>query len=167
MTAAVRRSFDALAIPNYRRYFAGQLVSLSGNWMQIVAEMWLILTLTGSAFAVGLTSALQFLPILLFAVVGGMLADRFSKRRLLLITQALMAVPALALWGLTAAGAVEPWMVYGLVFARGTVNAIDNPTRQSFVTEMVGSERVVNAVGLNSALIHAARIFGRAGKSVV
>jgi len=160
LSAALRRSFDSLAIPNYRRYFAGQLVSLSGNWMQIVAEMWLILTLTGSAFAVGLTSALQFLPMLLFATWGGLLADRVSKRRLLLVTQASMAAPALALWGLTAGGAVEPWMVYGLVFARGAVNAVDNPTRQSFVTEMVGSERVVNAVGLNSALIHAARIFG-------
>ena len=78
-----------------------------------------------------------------------------------------MAVPALRLWALTAAGAVEPWMVFALVFARGSVNAVDNPTRQSFVTEMVGSERVVNAVGLNSALIHAARIFGPAGAGVL
>ncbi|MGI9019515.1 MAG: MFS transporter [Solirubrobacterales bacterium] len=162
MTAALRRSFDSLRIPNYRRYFAGQLVSLSGNWMQIVAEMWLILTITGSAFAVGLTAALQFLPMLFFAVWGGLLADRMSKRRLLLITQALMALPALALWGLTAGGLVEAWMVYALVFTRGAVNAVDNPTRQSFVTEMVGSERVVNAVGLNSALVHSARIFGPA-----
>ncbi len=162
MSAAFRRSFDSLSIPNYRRYFAGQLVSLSGNWMQIVAEMWLILTITGSAAAVGLTAALQFLPMLLFAVWGGLLADRMSKRRLLLATQALMAIPALLLWGLTAGGVVEAWMVFGLVFARGAVNAIDNPTRQSFVTEMVGSERVVSAVGLNSALIHAARIFGPA-----
>ena len=167
MSAAVRRSFHALAIPNYRRYFTGQLVSLSGNWMQIVAEMWLILTLTGSALAVGLTSALQFLPMLLFAAWGGLLADRVSKRSLLLVTQALMAAPALALWGLTAGGAVEPWMVFALVFVRGSVNAVDNPTRQSFVTEMVGSERVVNAVGLNSALVHAARIFGPAGAGVV
>ena len=167
MSAALRRSFHSLAIPNYRRYFAGQLVSLSGNWMQVVAEMWLILSLTNSGTAVGLTAALQFLPMLLFAAWGGLLADRFSKRRLLLVTQALMAAPALALWALTATGSVEPWMVYGLVFARGTVNSVDNPTRQSFVTEMVGSERVVNAVGLNSALIHAARIFGPAGAGVV
>jgi MFS family permease len=160
VSAALRRSFDSLNIPNYRRYFAGQLVSLSGNWMQMVAEMWLILTLTGSALAVGTTAALQFLPMLFFATWGGLLADRMSKRKLLLITQALMAIPALTLWGLTAGGVVETWMVYGLVFARGAVNAIDNPTRQSFVTEMVGSERVVNAVGLNSALIHSARIFG-------
>jgi len=167
LSAYARRSFQSLAIPNYRRYFAGQLISLSGNWMQIVAEMWLILTLTGSAVAVGLTTALQFLPMLLFAAWGGLLADRFSKRRVLYVTQALMIVPALALWGLTATGSVEPWMVLALVFARGTVNAVDNPTRQSFVTEMVGSERVVNAVGLNSALIHAARIFGPAGAGVI
>jgi MFS family permease len=167
LSAALRRSFHSLAIPNYRRYFAGQLVSLSGNWMQVVAEMWLILNLTGSGAAVGITAALQFLPMLLFAAWGGLLADRFSKRRLLIATQALMAVPALALWGLAASGAVEPWMVFALVFARGTVNAVDNPTRQSFVTEMVGSERVVNAVGLNSALIHSARIFGPAGAGVV
>ena len=160
MSAAFRRSFDSLNIPNYRRYFAGQLVSLSGNWMQMVAEVWLVLTLTGSAFAVGTTAALQFLPMLFFATWGGLLADRVSKRKLLLVTQALMAIPALALWGLTAGGVVEVWMVYALVFVRGSVNAVDNPTRQSFVTEMVGSERVVNAVGLNSALIHAARIFG-------
>jgi MFS family permease len=160
LSAAFRRSFDSLNIPNYRRYFAGQLVSLSGNWMQMVAEVWLVLTLTGSAFAVGTTAALQFLPMLFFATWGGLLADRVSKRKLLLVTQALMAIPALALWGLTAGGVVEVWMVYALVFVRGSVNAVDNPTRQSFVTEMVGSERVVNAVGLNSALIHAARIFG-------
>ena len=167
MSAAARRSFGSLAIPNYRRYFAGQLISLSGNWMQVVAEMWLVLTLTGSAVAVGLTSALQFLPMLLFATWGGLLADRFSKRKVLYVTQALMIVPSLALWALTASGGVETWMVFALVFARGSVNAVDNPTRQSFVTEMVGSERVVNAVGLNSALIHAARIFGPAGAGVM
>jgi MFS family permease len=162
VSAGLRRSFSSLRIPNYRRYFAGQLVSLSGNWVQIVAEMWLILSLTGSGAAVGITSALQFLPILLFGAWGGVLADRFAKRRLLIVTQAAMTVPALSLWALTAGGAIEPWMVYGLVFARGAVNAVDNPTRQSFVIEMVGKDRVVNAVGLNSVLIHAARIVGPA-----
>jgi MFS family permease len=163
LSATLRRSFASLSIPNYRRYFAGQLVSLSGNWMQIVAEMWLILELTGSGLAVGVTSALQFLPVLLFGAWGGLLADRVPKRSLLIVTQALMALPALALWSVTAAGVVTPAMVFALVFARGTVNAIDNPTRQSFVMEMVGSERVVNAVSLNSVLIHAARIIGPAG----
>ena len=162
MTAALRRSFDSLSVDNYRRYFGGQLVSLSGNWMQTVAEVWLILELTGSGVAVGLTTALQFLPILLFGAWGGLLADRFPKRRLLLVTQALMALPALALFALSIGGSVTPPLVYALVFARGTVNAVDNPTRQSFVIEMVGADRVVNAVSLNSVLVHSARIAGPA-----
>ena len=167
MTAALRRSVSSLEVPNYRRYFAGQIVSLSGNWMQMVAEMWLILQLTGSGVAVGVTAALQFLPIMLFGAWGGVLADRWPKRKLLLVTQTLMAAPAIALWGLTATGAVLPWMVFALVFVRGAVNAIDNPTRQSFVIEMVGADRLVNAVGLNSVLIHSARIVGPAGAGVL
>ncbi len=167
MTAALRRSFSSLEIPNYRRYFAGQIVSLSGNWMQMVAEMWLILELTGSGVAVGVTSALQFLPILVFGAWGGVLADRWPKRSLLVVTQTAMAVPALALWGLTATGAVVPWMVFALVFVRGLVNAVDNPTRQSFVIEMVGADQVVNAVGLNSVLVHSARILGPAGAGLL
>jgi len=162
MTAALRRSFDSLAVPNYRRYFAGQVVSLSGNWMQTVAEIWLVLSLTGSGVAVGLTTALQFLPILLFGAWGGLLADRFPKRRLLIVTQAAMAVPALVLFVFTASGSVGLAAVYALVFARGTVNSVDNPTRQSFVIEMVGSDRVVNAVSLNSVIVHCARIIGPA-----
>ncbi len=167
MSAALRRSFTSLAVPNYRRYFAGQIVSLSGNWMQIVAEMWLILALTGSGVAVGITSALQFLPVLLFGAWGGLLADRFPKRSLLIVTQTLMALPALALWGLTTADVVAPWMVYALVFVRGSINSVDNPARQSFAIEMVGAERVVNAVSLNSVLIHSARIIGPAGAGLV
>lgn len=160
MSAGLRRSFDSLAVPNYRRYFAGQIVSLSGNWMQMVAEVWLILSLTGSGLAVGVTTALQFLPILLFGAWGGVLADRFAKRKLLIVTQALMALPALALLAISVTGSVLPWMVFVLVFARGAVNAVDNPTRQSFAIEMVGPERVVNAVSLNSVLIHSARLVG-------
>ncbi len=167
MTAALRRSFSSLEIPNYRRYFAGQIVSLSGNWMQMVAEMWLILELTGSGVAVGVTAALQFLPILVFGAWGGVIADRWPKRSLLVATQTAMAVPALALWGLTATGAVVPWMVFALVFVRGLVNAVDNPTRQSFVIEMVGADQVVNAVGLNSVLVHSARILGPAGAGLL
>jgi len=167
VSAALRRSLGSLSVPNYRRYFAGQIVSLSGNWMQIVAEMWLILSLTGSGLAVGITSALQFLPLLLFGAWGGLLADRLPKRSLLTVTQTLMALPALALWALTAVGVVAPWMVFALVFTRGAINSVDNPTRQSFAIEMVGSERVVNAVSLNSVLIHSARIIGPAGAGIV
>jgi MFS family permease len=162
VSAGLRRSFDSLSVPNYRRYFAGQVVSLSGNWMQTVAEVWLILGLTGSGVAVGLTTALQFLPMLLFGAWGGLLADRFDKRRLLTVTQALMAAPALGLLAVCVAGVVAPWMVFALVFARGAVNAVDNPTRQSFAIEMVGPGRVVNAVSLNSVIVHSARIAGPA-----
>jgi MFS family permease len=160
VSAGLRRSFDSLAVPNYRRYFVGQIVSLSGNWMQMVAEIWLVLSLTGSGLAVGMTTALQFLPILLFGAWGGVLADRFAKRELLMATQVLMALPALALLGVTTAGVVAPWMVFALVFVRGSVNAVDNPTRQSFAIEMVGADRVVNAVSLNSVLVHSARLIG-------
>ena len=162
MSAGLRRSFDSLAVPNYRRYFAGQLISLSGNWMQTVSALWLVLSLTGSGVAVGLTTALQFLPMLLFGAWGGLLADRFPKRRLLIVTQALMAIPAIGLFAVSASGVAAAWMVYLAVFAMGAVNAVDNPTRQSFVIEMVGPDRVVNAVSLNSVIVQSARIVGPA-----
>jgi len=162
VSAAVRRTFSSLSIPNYRRYFAGQAVSISGNWMQIVAEMWLIVQLTGSGAAVGITAGLQFLPILLFGGLGGVLADRLDKRTLLTVTQFLMALPALALFVLTTAGHVEAWVVFALVLTRGLVTALDNPARQAFVAEIVGADRVVNAVALNSVVVHSARILGPA-----
>jgi len=162
MTEALGRSFASLQIPNYRRYFVGQLASLSGNWMQMVAEIWVILTLTGSGVAVGLTTALQFVPMLLLGAFGGLIADRVPKRRLLLTTQTLHAIPPLTMLGLALTAGLEPWMVYALVFARGSVNAVDYPTRQAFVMEIVGSDRVVNAVSLNSVLVHSARVVGPA-----
>lgn len=162
MTAAIRHSFNSLEVPNYRRFFIGQLISLSGTWMQTVAAIWVVLGLTDSGVAVGLTTALQFLPMLLIGAWGGLLADRIPKRRLLITTQALMAIPAAFLFAVTAAGVVTPWMVYLAVFAFGSLNAIDNPTRQSFVIEMVGPDRVVNAVSLNSVIVQAARIVGPA-----
>ncbi|HVD37720.1 MAG TPA: MFS transporter [Solirubrobacterales bacterium] len=162
MSAALRHSFNSLQVPNYRRYFAGQLISLSGTWMQTVAAVWVILTLTNSGVAVGLTTALQFLPMLLIGAWGGLLADRIPKRRLLMTTQALMMIPAAGLFAVTATGVVTPWMVYLAVFAFGSLNAIDNPARQSFVYEMVGPDRVVNAVSLNSVIVQAARIVGPA-----
>jgi MFS family permease len=167
LTAALRRAGGSLAVPNYRRYFAGQIVSVSGNWMQTVAEMWLIVQLTGSGAAVGLTVGLQFVPILLFGAWGGLIADRLPKRRVLMVTQALMALPALTLFALTVAGTVTPLMVWALVFVRGAVNAVDNPTRQSFVIELVGADRVVNAVSLNSVIVQSARIIGPATAGAV
>ena len=162
MTAALSRSFASLRIPNYRRFFGGQLVSISGNWMQTVAELWVVLLLTGSGVAVGFTTALQFLPMLLVGAWGGLIADRIPKRRLLIATQALHVLPPLTLFALAIMGGLSPLAVYGVALARGTVNAVDYPTRQAFVMEIVGAGRVVNAVSLNSALIHAARILGPA-----
>jgi len=162
VSAGVRRTFASLAVPNYRRYFAGQVVSLSGNWMQNIAEMWLIVQLTGNGALVGVTAALQFLPMLLFGAWGGVFADRMDKRRLLMCTQAAMIVPAASLWALTVHGSVAAWMVWAVVLTRGTVNALDNPARQAFVMELVGADRVVNAVALNSVIVHTARIVGPA-----
>lgn len=163
MTPVVRRTFSSLEVPNYRRWFTGQVISISGTWMQTVAEVWLIVQLTGgSGIAVGLTAALQFLPILVLGAWGGLLADRLAKRRLIIHTQLLMMVPAIAMWLLTLTGVVEAWMVFALVLARGLITAIDNPARQSFVSEIVGADRVVNAIALNSVVIHTSRIIGPA-----
>jgi MFS family permease len=167
VTVALRRSFSSLAVPNYRRYFVGQIISLSGNWVQMVAEIWLVLQITGSGVAVGLTTAAQFAPILLVGAYGGLLADRFDKRKLLMITQAAMALPALALFTLVTTGIAQVWMVVALAFVRGSINALDNPARQSFVVEMVGKDRVVNAVSLNSVIVHCARMVGPALAGVV
>jgi MFS family permease len=162
LTAALDRSFASLRIPNYRRYFSGQLVSISGNWMQTVAEIWVVLSLTGSGVAVGFTTALQFLPMLLVGAWGGLIADRLAKRPLLIATQALHMLPPLVLFALAVANGLSPVAVYAVALARGVVNAVDYPTRQAFVVEMVGSGKVINAVSLNSVLIHAARVVGPA-----
>jgi MFS family permease len=166
-SSSLRHPFQSLAVPNYRRYFVGQVISISGNWMQTVGEMWLVLRLTNSATAVGLTAALQFTPMLFAGAWGGLLADRLSKRRLLAYTQSLMALPALTLWLLTTTGHVTLLVVYALVFVRGAVNAVDNPARQAFVMELVGRERVVNAVSLNSLIVQSARIIGPALAGIV
>lgn len=167
MTAAMRRSFDSLSVPNYRRYFKGQVVSVSGNWMQTVAEVWLILSLTGSGFAVGIATALQFLPILVLGAWGGALADRFAKRDLLMVTQWLMMIPPVAMLAVTATGVVTPAIVFSLIFVRGMLLAVDNPARQAFVVEMVGPDRIVNAVSLNSVIVHSARVAGPAVAGVL
>ena len=167
MTAAVERTFTSLRVPNYRRYFAGQVVSVSGNWMQNIATMWLMVKLTGSGVSVGITAALQFLPILLFGAWGGLLADRMPKRKLLSFTQLAMIVPTFTLFLVTEGGVVKPWMVLVLVLLQGAINAIDNPARQAFVVEMVGADRVVNAVALNSVVVHSSRIIGPAAAGAI
>ena len=154
------RMFSSLKVPNYRLYFAGQVVSLSGTWMQGVAQAWLVLDLTGSGTALGLVSSLQFLPVLLFGPMGGVLADRFDKRRLLLITQVVAATLAAVLGLLVATDLIEVWMVYVLAACLGFVYVVDNPTRQTFLHEMVGPDNLTNAVSLNAVVINVARVIG-------
>jgi len=156
------RTFASLRNRNFRIFFTAQIVSVTGTWMQSIAQMWLVLHLTGSGLALGITAALQFTPILLFGTWGGLLADRVDKRKLLMVTQSAAGVVALVLAGLTLGGLVQLWMVYVLAFALGMVNVFDNPGRQSFVTEMVGKDQVINAVGLNSAVFTLARVIGPA-----
>ncbi|MFL5882067.1 MAG: MFS transporter [Actinomycetes bacterium] len=147
---------------NFRLFLFGHLVSSTGTWMQQVGQDWLVLRLTNAALPLGITLALQFSPMLAFGAWAGLVADRVDKRRLLLATQTAMAVLALALGALTATGAVQLWMVYTLALLLGVCTAFDMPARQSFVSEMVGPDRVVNAVGLNSASFNTARVVGPA-----
>ncbi|MFI9152943.1 MFS transporter [Streptomyces sp. NPDC053367] len=154
--------FSSLRIRNYRLFFLGQAVSNIGTWMQRIAQDWLVLSLTGSATAVGVTTALQFLPMLLLGLYGGVLVDRLPKRPTLLVTQAAMALTALALAALTITGQVQVWHVYVAALAVGLATVVDNPARQSFVTEMVGPEQLQNAVSLNSANFQSARLIGPA-----
>ena len=147
---------------NFRLFLFGHLVSSTGTWMQQVGQDWLVLRLTNAALPLGITLALQFSPMLAFGAWAGLVADRVDKRRLLLATQTAMAVLALALGALTATGAVRLWMVYTLALLLGVCTAFDMPARQSFVSEMVGPDRVVNAVGLNSASFNTARVVGPA-----
>ena len=160
-------TFRALRIRNYRLYALGGVVSNTGTWMQRVAQDWLVLTLHhGSAaeasVALGLTTGLQFLPILLFSPYAGLVADRMSKRRLLQLTQAAMGVASLLLAALALTGVVTPWMVFAIAFVFGIGSAFDAPVRQSFVSEMVGPDDLTNAVGLNSASFNLARVMGPA-----
>ncbi|MEU0965197.1 MFS transporter [Streptomyces sp. NPDC005917] len=154
--------FSSLKVRNYRLFFAGQVVSNIGTWMQRIAQDWLVLSLTGSATAVGVTTALQFLPMLLFGLYGGVLVDRLNKRRALLVTQMSMALTGIALALLTLSGHVHVWHVYLAAFAVGLATVVDNPARQSFVSEMVGPAQLQNAVSLNSANFQSARLVGPA-----
>jgi MFS family permease len=160
MASLGNRTFAALRTRNYRLFISGQAVSMSGTWMQSVAQSWLVLKLTGSGTALGLVVAAQFVPTLLGGPWGGLVADRFDSRRLLLGTQTVAGLLALVLGVLTVTDRVELWMVYVLAAGLGMVTAIDNPTRQTFVMAMVGPADVANAVTLNSVVVNAARIVG-------
>lgn len=157
-----RRTFSSLKVRNYRLYFFGQAISLCGTWMQGVAMGLLVLRLTHSGTALGLVFALQSVPMLLLTPYGGLLAGRFSKRKLLLVTQSSAGILALALGVLVATGSVRTWMVYLLSFGLGLVNALDNPVRQTFVHELVGHRLLGNALTLNSITVNLSRAVGPA-----
>jgi MFS family permease len=159
--------FRSLAVRNYRLYASGQLISLTGTWMQRVAQDWLVLELTNSGTALGVVTALQFGPSLLLGLWGGVLADRSNKRRVLLATQTAMSLIALSLGLLTVTGAVAYWHVLAMACLLGLVTAIDTPVRQSFVVEMVGKDDLANAVGLNSTIFNIGRILGPAVAGVM
>jgi MFS family permease len=154
--------FASLSTPNYRLFFGGQLVSVSGTWMQTVAQSFLVLQLTGSGTQLGLTTAARFAPMFLFGPWGGLVADRMNKRRLLLATQAASGLLALAFGVLVGTGDIRLWSVYLLALALGFVNVFDNPTRQSLISELVPRDQLANAVTLNSITVNMARIFGAA-----
>jgi len=159
----LRRTFRAAGSSrNFRLYLIGQLTSAVGTWMNFTASSWLVLQLTKDGVAVGLNVAFMFGPVLLLGAFGGVLADRFDKRRILMWTQASYAVVALTLATLVLSDAIQLWMVYALSVAAGIVTALDNPARQSFYVEMVGETHLTNAVSLNSAAFTGARIIGPA-----
>jgi len=159
--------FRSLHQRNYRLFFGGHAVSVSGTWMQRVAQDWLIYTLTGSGVALGVASALQFGPMLILGIWGGSVVDRHDRRRLLLLTQSIQAVLALALGLLAVTGTVRLWMVYALACALGVVTVVDSPARSSFVSDLVGPQDYVNAQSLNSTMHNAGRLVGPAVAGVV
>jgi MFS family permease len=154
------RTFIALRHRNYRLFFFGQMISQIGTWMQTTAQAWLVLELTHSALLLGLVGVLQFLPMMMFSLFGGVLADRLPKRTLLLITQSIALVQAAILWILVITGTVQIWHIMLLAALLGVTQALDSPARQAFVNEMVGREDLPNAIALNSSLVNMARVLG-------
>jgi MFS family permease len=159
---AGRLTFAALAVPNYRRYYGGQAISLIGTWMQMTAQAWLVFTLTHSSTALGAIVALQTLPVLILAPYGGVIADRVDKRKVMIALQAAMGVQALILGLLTITHSIHIWEIGVLAAMLGVNNAFENPARQSFMLELVGGENLRNAVSLNSVLVNVARAIGPA-----
>lgn len=160
---SLRGTFQSMHTRNFRLFFTGQLISQGGTWMETIALSWLVLQLShNNGFLVGLAIALQFLPTLLFGVWGGTIADRFDKRMVLLWTQVAMTVIAVLLTLVDVTGIVQLWMLYALVFANGLALAVNNPTRQAFVSELVPAAELPNAIGLSSAMFQLARVLGPA-----
>jgi MFS family permease len=156
------RALRAFKHRNYRLFFGGQLISLSGTWMQSLAQAWLVYRLTGSAILLGFVAFAGQFPVFLFATLGGAFADRHSRHRILVATQTTSMLLALVLAALTLAHRVQVWHVFVLAAILGLVNAFDIPTRQAFVVEMVGREDLINAIALNSSMFNGARIIGPA-----
>lgn len=158
----LRTTFRSLSHRNFRLYFFGQLASMIGTWMQSVAQMWLVYRLTGSGLDLGLVSFMRQFPTVLLGPWGGVIADRFDRRMVLIATQALSMIPAFLLAGLTLSHAVKVWHVYSLALCLGLIKSVDNPARQAFVVDMVDKEHLTNAIALNSSVFNAARAFGPA-----
>jgi MFS family permease len=154
------RTFSALKHRNFRLFWTGQMLSLIGTWMQTTGQAWLVLQITKSAWALGIVGALQFLPVLLFSLFGGVLADRVPKRTVVLFTQSSAMLLATVLWLLVVTGTVQLWHIFVLAVLLGITNSLDMPTRQAFVSEMVGHEDLPNAIALNSSVFNMARIIG-------
>jgi MFS family permease len=167
LLALGRRTFSALSVSNFRRFFFGQSVSMIGTWMQTVAQSWLVYTLTHSATALGFVVALQTLPILVLGPYAGVIADRVDKRKLMIVLQTFMGVQALVLGLLAVTHVVRFWEVCVLAVVLGLNNTFENPARQSFVLEMVGSDELRNAVSLNSTMVNAARAVGPAAAGIL
>jgi MFS family permease len=165
--AAARQTFSSLRIRNFRLFFVAQLISVSGTWMQAVAQAWLVLHLTGSGVDLGIVVGLQFLPMLLLGPFGGLVADRADKRTLLFATQSTGGLLALVLGGLVVTDTVVLWQVYLLAGLLGVVNLFDNPARQTFMIEMVGRDDLPNAVSLNASVMNASRVVGPAIGGVI
>jgi MFS family permease len=157
----------ALRHRNYRLFLTGQIISTIGTWMQSVAMPWLALQLTHSGLLVGLVLAAQFMPVLLGSQLGGVVADRYRKRSVLLVTQSVFTVPSFTLFALSATGHAQYWMVVVAAIATGTINAFDVPARQAFVIEMVGKQDLMNAIALNSSVFNAAAVVGPAIAGVI
>lgn len=165
--SAARQTFRSLRIRNFRLFFVAQLISVSGTWMQAVAQAWLVLHLTGSGVDLGIVVGLQFLPMLLLGPFGGLVADRADKRNLLFATQSAGALLALVLGALVVSDTVVLWQVYLLAGLLGVVNLFDNPARQTFMIEMVGRDDLPNAVSLNASVMNASRVVGPAIGGVI
>src|SRR5580704_71339 len=157
-----KQSFSSLRVPNFRLFAISNILAMSGTWMQRIAQDWLVLTLSHSVTAVGITVAMQFTPMLVFGLYGGLIVDRYSKRMLLMLTQGTVGVLAVLLAVLALTGTIQVWHVWAIAFVVGLVTVVDNPTRQVFVNELVGPRNLRNAISINSSIFQLGGLIGPA-----